>query len=103
MRQIKETTRQEIFHRGLETRRFPTPRLSEPNSTAQPRSHRTPPSSRGGQGGSWPTERTTQASITRGSSSFTPKVVNSKPLTNGAGPPPQSPRRGHRATPTQAV
>ncbi len=31
-------------------------------------------------------ERTTQASITRGSSSFTPKVVNSKPLTTGTGP-----------------
>src|SRR5512135_3046511 len=31
------------------------------------------------------------------------KVVNSKPLTNGAGSPPQSPRRDHQATPTQAV
>ncbi len=41
-----------------------------------------PPSSRGGQGGSRPTKWTTQASITRGSSSFAPKVVNSKPLTN---------------------
>src|SRR5512133_434379 len=40
------------------------------------------PFSRGEQGGSRPTERTTQASITRGSSFFTPKVVNSKPLTN---------------------
>nr|BAC84905.1 hypothetical protein [Oryza sativa Japonica Group] len=31
------------------------------------------------------------------------EVVNSKPLTTGAGPPPQSSRRGHRATPPQAV
>ncbi len=46
---------------------------------------------KGGQGGSRNTERTTQASITRGSSSFTPKVVNSKPLTIGARPSSQSP------------
>ncbi len=103
MRQSNEKRRQEIFHRGSETRRFPTPRWGEPNSTTQPRSHRTPPSSRGGQGGSRPTERTTQASITRGVLPSLRKWWTPNHSQTSAGSPPQSPRRGHRATPPQAV
>ncbi len=101
MHKVNETRDKEFFTEVRKLAGFllpvevsPTPPLNH-EATARPL--------RQGVGGSQPTERTTQASITRGSSSFTPKVVNSKPLTTGAGPPPQSSRRGHRATPPQAV